>query len=280
MTNIKLYVSRLISSCTSRCILFFILLFSFLVLSCRTNNQPLEAINTANETLPYFNTPDWTPEWIEKTDSQYQKIHQIPAFNFKDQEGNAISNKTVNGKIYIANFFFTSCRGICPKMTSNMYLLQEAFKLDTSILFLSHSVTPDTDSVAVLKKYAIENGFYVNEGFVSEVKITEDNGSSVFTKKVELNDLEYKSYLLENTITFEGLNKDGFMDKLYLTLNPYIVNDLNYIILQMSLIAIWGLIIIMIVIYIFTKKRISKPLELITKSINNIYNQFEGSFSR
>ena len=80
---------------------------------------------------------------------------------------------------------------------------------------------------------------------------------------------------MENTITFEGLNKDGFMDKLYLTLNLYIVNDLNYIILQMSLIAIWGLIIIMIVIYIFTKKRISKPLELITKSINNIYNQSE-----
>jgi len=157
MTNIKLYVSRLILSCTSRCMFIFILLFSFLILSCTTNNQSLEAINTENETLPFFNTPDWTPEWIEKTDSQYQQVHQIPEFNFKDQEGNTISNKTVNGKIYIANFFFTSCRGICPKMTSNMYLLQEAFKLDTTILFLSHSVTPDIDSIAVLKKYAIEN---------------------------------------------------------------------------------------------------------------------------
>lgn len=157
MTNIKLYISRLISSSTSRGIFIFILLCSFLILSCTTNNQPLKAINTAKETLPYFNNPDWTPEWIEKTDSQYQNIHRIPQFNFKDQEGKIISNKTVNGKIYIANFFFTSCRGICPKMTSNIYLLQEAFKLDTSILFLSHSVTPDIDSVAVLKKYAIEN---------------------------------------------------------------------------------------------------------------------------
>ena len=157
MTTIKLYISRLISISTSRCIFIFILLFSFLILSCTTNNQPLEALANENETLPYFNTPDWTPEWIDKTDSQYQQIHHIPQFKFKNQEGEMISNKTVNGKIYIANFFFTSCRGICPKMTSNMYLLQEAFKLDTTILFLSHSVTPESDSVAVLKKYAIEN---------------------------------------------------------------------------------------------------------------------------
>ena len=157
MTNIKLYLSRLISSSTSRCIFIFILPLSFLVLSCTTNNQPLEAIANEKETLPYFNTPDWTPEWIEKIDSQYQQIHRIPQFKLKNQEGEMISNKTVGGKIYIANFFFTSCRGICPKMTSNMYVLQEAFKLDTTILFLSHSVTPDIDSVAVLKKYAIEN---------------------------------------------------------------------------------------------------------------------------
>ena len=157
MTNIKLYLSRLVSSSTSRCMFIFILLLSFLVLSCTTNNQPLEAIANEKETLPYFNTPDWTPEWIEKTDSQYQQIHRIPQFKLKNQEGEMISNKTVGGKIYIANFFFTSCRGICPKMTSNMYVLQEAFKLDTTILFLSHSVTPDIDSVAVLKKYAIEN---------------------------------------------------------------------------------------------------------------------------
>ena len=204
MTNIKLYVSRLISSCTSRCMLFFILLFSFLVLSCRTNNQPLEAINTANETLPYFNTPDWTPEWIEKTDSQYQKIHQIPAFNFKDQEGNAISNKKVNGKIYIANFFFTSCRGICPKMTSNMYLLQEAFKLDTTILFLSHSVTPDTDSVAVLKKYAIEN------------KINSKQWHLLTGTKNNIYDLAKKQYFAGDTIGYyqtgnEFLHTENFI---------------------------------------------------------------------
>jgi protein SCO1/2 len=173
-------------------------------LSCTTNNQSLEAINTANETLPYFNTPDWTPEWIEKMDSQYLQIHQIPAFNFKDQEGNGISNKTVNGKIYIANFFFTSCRGICPKMTSNMYLLQEAFRLDTTILFLSHSVTPDTDSVTILKKYALEN------------KVNSKQWHLLTGPKKDIYDLAKKQYFAGDTIGFyqtgnEFLHTENFI---------------------------------------------------------------------
>ena len=151
------YISKLILNKSYRLKFGFIFILSFLILSCKTNIQSSEVISIESETLPFFNKPDWTPEWIEQNTSQYQNIHHIPEFNFKDQEGNMITNKTVEGKIYIANFFFTSCRGICPKMTSNMYLLQEAFKLDTSILFLSHSVTPETDSVSILKKYAIEN---------------------------------------------------------------------------------------------------------------------------
>jgi len=131
--------------------------FIFLLFSCSSNKVKQDDNSLIKETLPFFNTPDWTPEWIEQDSSAYQTIHRIPAFTFIDQEGDTISNKTVAGKIYIANFFFTTCRGICPKMTTNMYLLQEAFKQDTNILFLSHSVTPETDSVGVLKKYAIEN---------------------------------------------------------------------------------------------------------------------------
>ena len=205
MTNNKLYTPRLVSSSKSRCMFIFILLLSFLILSCTTSNQPLEASTTeADETLPYFNTPDWTPEWIEKTDSQYQQIHQIPAFNFKDQEGEMISNKTVEGKIYIANFFFTTCRGICPKMTSNMYLLQEAFKLDTSILFLSHSVTPESDSVSILKKYAIEN------------KVNSKQWHLLTGPKKDIYDLAKKQYFAGDTIGYyqtgnEFLHTENFI---------------------------------------------------------------------
>ena len=108
-------------------------------------------------TLPFFSQPDWTPEWIAESDSAYKNIHTIPSFSFLDQNGIVVDENLVNGKIYVANFFFTKCRNICPKMTNNMHLLKEAFKNDTSILLLSHSVTPETDDVKVLNKYAIEN---------------------------------------------------------------------------------------------------------------------------
>jgi protein SCO1/2 len=108
-------------------------------------------------TLPFFNQPDWTPEWIKETDTGYNHIHTIPSFSFLDQNGMVVDEHLVNGKIYIANFFFTKCRNICPKMTNNLYLLQEEFKNDTSILLLSHSVTPETDDVNVLNKYALDN---------------------------------------------------------------------------------------------------------------------------
>ena len=107
--------------------------------------------------LPFFNQPDWTPEWIGETDSAYKNIHTIPSFSFLDQNGIVVDENLVNGKIYVANFFFTKCRNICPKMTNNMHLLQESFKDDTSILLLSHSVTPETDDVKVLNKYALDN---------------------------------------------------------------------------------------------------------------------------
>jgi protein SCO1/2 len=112
---------------------------------------------TEKETLPFFNQADWTPEWIDLKDSNYAKIHRIPAFSFINQEGKLITEASVNGKIYVANFFFSRCSNICPKMTANMQLLQEAFKDDEQIILLSHSVTPDEDSVPVLAAYAAEN---------------------------------------------------------------------------------------------------------------------------
>jgi protein SCO1/2 len=132
------------------CIVFFLI-------SCNTNKTPQEIKKEADLTLPFFNKPDWTPEWIQATDSNYKQIHRIPAFSFLDQDGNTISDITVAGKIYVTNFFFTACRGICPKMTTNMNFLQKAFAKDTNVLLLSHSVTPETDNIPILKKYALEN---------------------------------------------------------------------------------------------------------------------------
>ena len=122
----------------------------------------LMACNTAPEvnketTLPFFNSAEFTPEWISETSDQYATIHKIPAFKFTNQEGKYVTNKTYEGKIYVVDFFFTSCPGICPRLAKNMGALQAAFKDDKEVLLLSHSVTPVKDSVPVFKEYALEN---------------------------------------------------------------------------------------------------------------------------
>jgi protein SCO1 len=132
------------------------LIWLWLLASVSCTEAPTNASNLQKNTdsLPFINKPDFTPEWINPTDAQYAQIHTIPAFSFINQEGETITEKTVENKIYIANFMFTSCVGICPKMTENMRTLQTYFKDDKNILLLSHSVLPQKDNVSVLKEYA------------------------------------------------------------------------------------------------------------------------------
>ncbi|MEO7306038.1 MAG: SCO family protein [Ferruginibacter sp.] len=108
--------------------------------------------------LPFINKPDFTPEWIPANDPAYKNIHTIPAFSFTNQNGETVTEKDVTGKIYVTDFIFTRCGGICPIMTTNMATLQERYKNDDGILLISHSVTPKMDSVAVLKRYAEAKG--------------------------------------------------------------------------------------------------------------------------
>lgn len=136
--------------------------FVYFVMSCNSNNSNDSKL-TEVSTLPFFNKPDWTPEWIDVSDPNYKKIHTIPSFSFIDQNGNTLNEKSVEGKIYVCNFFFTKCRGICPKMTSNMGLLQAYFKNDNAVLLLSHSVTPESDSVSILKEYSDLNKIDYNK---------------------------------------------------------------------------------------------------------------------
>ena len=110
------------------------------------------------EGLPFYNQPDLTPEWIAVDDPNYKTIHTIPAFSFIDQDGKTVTEKTVEGKIYVADFFFTRCGSICPVLTRNMGKLQAFFNENDKVAFLSHSVLPEMDSVAVLKKYATDHG--------------------------------------------------------------------------------------------------------------------------
>lgn len=82
----------------------------------------------------------------------------VKAFHFTDQDSNAVTEKTVTGKVYVADFFFTSCPTICPKMKQQMLRVQEAFANEDGLVILSHSIDPERDSVGRLKNYADKLG--------------------------------------------------------------------------------------------------------------------------
>ncbi len=111
-----------------------------------------------NEKLKIYNPIDVNPKLVDISVKNIKKNHTISDFELINQNGKKITNEDYKGKIYIADFFFTRCQNICIAMAYNMAELQEYYKNDQEIMFLSHSVTPDIDSVSVLKKYAIEKG--------------------------------------------------------------------------------------------------------------------------
>lgn len=111
-----------------------------------------------NKKLKIYNPIDVNPKLVDFSVKNIKKNHTIDDFELINQNGEVITNADYEGKIYIADFFFTRCNNICIAMAYHMSELQEFYKDDQEIMFLSHSVTPVIDSVPVLKKYAIEKG--------------------------------------------------------------------------------------------------------------------------
>ncbi|TVZ27951.1 protein SCO1/2 [Gillisia sp. Hel_I_86] len=130
------------------------LLLLIMLVSCKNKEGQTSRV----EALPYYSEASFTPQWLTPNSIQVKAFHKIPSFSLTNQEGASITNKTFDDKIYVADFFFTTCPGICPKMTASMSVLQDEFIEDNEVLLLSHSVTPKSDSVSVLKKYAVEKG--------------------------------------------------------------------------------------------------------------------------
>lgn len=110
------------------------------------------------KTLPIFSPRDVNPQLVDTTIQHVGYNHKIADFKFTNQNGKIITQEDYKGKIYVADFFFTTCPTICPIMTNNMVWLQNKIKDIPDVLLLSHSVTPDIDSVSVLKKYALKKG--------------------------------------------------------------------------------------------------------------------------
>jgi len=134
-------------------------------------------------TLPIFSPNMVSSELVEDSIHHVKKYHKISNFSLTNQNGETVTEENYHNKIYVADFFFTTCPSICPIMTENMFYIQEK-TVNKDILLVSYSVTPEIDSVAQLKKYAIEKG-------------VDDSRWNLLTgEKKDIYELARKSYLV------------------------------------------------------------------------------------
>ena len=97
-------------------------------------------------------------KWLVPNDT----ISVVQSFSFINQDGKRVTDKDVEGKVYVVEYFFTTCRGICPTMNNNMKKVYEKFKNENDFLILSHTCDPERDSVQQLKKYSDSLGVNTN----------------------------------------------------------------------------------------------------------------------
>lgn len=133
--------------------------------------------------LPVYQPNDVTAELVDTTVHHIKKYHKIADFSLTNQNGQIITQEDYKNKIYVADFFFTTCQTICPIMTDHMVNVQEKVKNNPEIMLLSHTVTPDIDTVAQLKRYAQKKG------------VDDTKWNLVTGDKKEIYDLARKSYL-------------------------------------------------------------------------------------
>lgn len=122
-------------------------------------------VNASTE-LPYYSNEAFTPRWLASTSPELSDFHQIPDFNFVDQNGESITQENLQGQIYVAGFFFSTCPGICPAVRSKLKSVQNAFIDDPNIKIVQHSIRPTNDTPAVLRAYAQENGIISDKWYL------------------------------------------------------------------------------------------------------------------
>ena len=142
------------------------------------------------ERLPVFQPASVNSELVDTTIVHKINYHKISDFSLTNQNGEIVTQKKYENKIYVADFFFTTCQSICPVMTKNMKDIQNKLIIDSEVLLLSHTVFPEIDSVEVLKKYAVDNG------------VIDSKWDLVTGDKKEIYGLARKSYLAAKDNSF------------------------------------------------------------------------------
>ena len=162
-------------------LIVFFIVFSVVAISS------FNYVQTQEKKLPIYSPSMVSDELVEEDLRYVKKYHRISDFSLLNQNGNNVSQENYKNKIYVADFFFTTCPDICPIMTGNMLYLQENLK-DTNVMLASFSVTPKIDTVEVLKEY-------------STLKGVDDSRWNLMTgDKKQIYDLARKSYLVAKAI--------------------------------------------------------------------------------
>jgi len=154
------------------------------------------------ERLPIYQPASVNSELVDSTIVHKINYHKISDFSLTNQNGEIVTQSKYDNKIYVADFFFTTCQSICPIMTKNMKDIQDKLIKDSEILLLSHTVFPEIDSVEVLKKYAVKN------------EVIDSKWDLVTGDKKEIYDLARKSYLAakdNNFGEYEMIHTENFV---------------------------------------------------------------------
>jgi protein SCO1/2 len=153
--------------------------------------------------LPIYQPAMVSTELVDSTIQHQKKYHKIADFSLINQNGKTITQNDYKNKIYVADFFFTTCQTICPIMTDHMYDIQKEIINDDEVMLLSHSVTPKIDSVEQLKRYAIKKG------------VNDAKWNLVTGDKKQIYELARKSYLAVkdqgNGGAFDMIHTENFM---------------------------------------------------------------------
>ena len=155
------------------------------------------------EKLPIYQPNMVSFQLVDSTVQHVKRFHKIKDFSLVNQNGEKVTNENYRDKIYIADFFFTTCQGICPIMKENMIILQDKYKDDNQVYLLSHTVTPEIDTKEVLKKYSLEKG------------VIDSKWNLVTGDKKQIYNLARKSYLvaedIEESELFEMIHTENFV---------------------------------------------------------------------
>jgi protein SCO1 len=128
-------------------------------------------------------------------DSATARTHQIKAFSFQNQDGKTISLNDFKGKLFVVDFFFTTCHSICPIMSTELERVDSVYRNNNEVAILSHTVDPEMDSVSILKQYAILHNASPKWQFVTG-------------KKTALYQQALKSYLIATPEEVTGAEDD------------------------------------------------------------------------